>query len=411
VRNLTAGCHSDRQKASLRILRLWHSRAILPARLPRPRRPKQLRASLSRPSRSGYSCQGRIRGETMRATGVLAAVAILWPLCMVTQAQTPATSSVTTSQSHSMQDIFSNAVAGPNLNSPSELEKANANASPSIKGNYSLGAQGNSTQSNFDPPYVPADSTNASNNSNSLDPSGGDGSQASSSSTLTTPGNPDQQTIRIFNGADPVPASNKPTPSGLPVRGDQALSKLFDDSNSSQTPISNSGNAPTLLDQPNGTDASASQAFGNGANAGDRMLQDMLSGSQGMPSSGNNSLQQLMGDQAAREKAEAQREAQALAAQQAAWLQAEQQRMQQQAAAQQEEAARRQADADEESADDAQSANFNSLMGTGIQGMGRNSAPSAGNYGLRPPSAPPQPSSSMRPCVPTRDNCGCTCAK
>jgi len=139
------------------------------------------------------------------------------------------------------------------------------------------------------------------------------------------------------------------------------------------------------------------------------------SSSPGAAGKGSTALQQLMGDQAAQEKAEAQRKAQALAAQQAAqqaaWQQAEQQRLQKQYAAQQEEAARRQADADVENADDAQSANFNSLMGTMSQGMGRSGAPSAGNYGFRPPGPPPQPSSSMRPCVPTRDNCGCTCAK
>ncbi len=143
------------------------------------------------------------------------------------------------------------------------------------------------------------------------------------------------------------------------------------------------------------------------------------SDSPGTTGKGSPALQQMMGDQAAQEKAEAQRKAQALAeqqaaqraAQQAAWQRAEQQRIQQQAAAQQEETTRRQADADVENADDAQSENFNSLMGTMIQGRGRSSAPSAGNSGFRPPSAPPQPSSSMRPCVPSRDNCGCTCAK
>jgi len=176
---------------------------------------------------------------------------------------------------------------------------------------------------------------------------------------------PDQNTDTNNGGSGASPAPTN--------QGDQALQDMLNGSSDSSLGLTPGGNN-SLDSSGRGTSASNAglAAPPDRPNEGDRTLQDMLNGSPSSTGSGGGSLQQLMGDQVAKEKAD---EAQRLELQrQQQELVRQEQLRQQQMAAQQEAAraaARRQADAEAEaeSSDDGSSSLFNALGGALLNGL------------------------------------------
>jgi len=169
---------------------------------------------------------------------------------------------------------------------------------------------------------------------------------------------------------------------------------------------------PNANSSPNQGDRSLQSIFADPAgvtsapNSDKQSLQSIFADPASVPSAastnGTASLQQLTQDQAAQEQAAAQRQARDLAEaqRQAQLLQQQEQQAawQQQMDAQQQEAARLQANAEEQNSGETQPDAFNTLMGAAIQGMGRSSVPSVGNNPvLKSPTLLPH---SLRPCGP-----------